>query len=378
MNQMPEEKKTAEGERVKSDPWVGDERLMDEIEEKAKTGKKEDVIESLNLFEKNWEILPVGPARDFIYSMREYEDNEIKEKAEEVYSNSLKEMDEKARKSLEKMTKSFSAAFLPIQSQMKELSRAFDISKQMADIAKAIPRIPSVAFEPIPGLQSKLKDLVEFQSALTETITKHATAMQRITTPLPMLSSPILRAESLFSKVIDRELESKKYFSEILEKDEEEIEHEIQFISEEDKDIVFNFEAYKYLCTLELYLRGLIKGIIIEPNKSNLKNKIPPEMIEEWELRKEEEEKNPLVDGSYELIDYSDFTDLKHIFEKGRNYKLFEDIINQEQFKTVISKLHELEPIRKKIAHYRPLSKKELDRLILYTEDIRKIFKGRI
>jgi len=371
-----EEKKTAGGVKVNSNPRYGDERLMDEIEEKAKTGKKEDVIESLNLFEKKWKILPVGPARDFIYSMREYEDNEIKEKAEEVYSNSLKERDEKVRKSLENMTKSFSASFLLIQSKMKELSRAFDISKQMADNAKDIPRILSVAFEPIQRSQSKLKDLVEFQSALNEAITKHATAMQRITTPLPMLSSPILRAESLFSNVTDRELESKKSLSEVLEKDEEEIEHEIQFISEQNADSLFNFEAYEHLYDLERYLRGLIQVKIIEPNKSNLENKIPPEMIEEWKSRKEEEEKNPLIDGNYELIDYSDFTDLKHIFEKGRNYKLFEDIINQEHFKAVISKLHEMDPIRKKIAHSRPLSKKELDRLILYTEDISKIFKG--
>ena len=376
MNQVLEEKKTAEGVKVNSNPRYGDERLMEEIEEKAKTGKKEDVIESLNLFEKKWKILPVGPARDFIYSMREYEDNEIKEKAEEVYSNSLKERDEKVRKSLENMTKSFSASFLLIQSKMKELSRAFDISKQMADNAKDIPRILSVAFEPIQRSQSKLKDLVEFQSALNEAITKHATAMQRITTPLPMLSSPILRAESLFSNVTDRELESKKSLSEVLEKDEEEIEHEIQFISEQNEDFLFNFEAYEHLYDLERYLRCLIQVRIIEPNKSNLENKIPPEMIEEWKSRKEEEEKNPLIDGNYELIDYSDFTDLEHIFEKGRNYKLFEDIINQEHFKAVISKLHEMDPIRKKIAHSRPLSKKEFDRLILYTEDISKIFKG--
>jgi len=347
---------------------------MKEIEEKAKTGKKEDVIESLNLFEKNWEILPNGPARDFIYSMRENEDYEIKGKAEEVYDNSLRESDEKVRKSLENMTKSFSASFLPLGHQMMELSKAFDISKQMADIAKAIPSIPSAVFD-IMRFQPKLNDLMELQSILNETVTKQIAAMQRITTPLPMLSSPILRAESLFSKVTDSELESKKSFSEILEKDEGEIEHEIQFISEQDKDLAFNFKAYEYLCKLECYLRSLIQVRIIEPNKSILKNKIPHEMIEEWKLRKEEEEKNPLVDGNYNLIDYSDFTDLKCIFEKGKNRKLFEDIINQEQFNAVISKLHELDPIRKKIAHSRPLSKKELDRLILYTEDIKKLFK---
>ena len=374
---MPEEKKTVEAEKVKFESFLDDKRLMKEIEEIAKSEKKEDIIESLNLFEKKWKILPTGPARDFIYSMRENEDNEIKGKAEEVYSKSLRESDERIRRSIEDMTKSFSASFLPIQSRMKELSQAFEVSKQMADIAKAIPRIQSVVFEPIQRLQPKLKDLMKLQRILNETVTKQIAAIPRITTPSPiLLPSSILRAESLFSNVTDRELESQKSLSEVLEKDEEEIEHEIQFISEQNEDFLFNFEAYEHLYDLEHYLRGLIQVRIIEPNKSNLENKIPPEMIEEWKSRKEEEEKNPLIDGNYELIDYSDFTDLKRIFEKGRNYKLFEDTINQEHFKVVISKLHELDPIRKKIAHSRPLSKKELDRLILYTEDISKIFKG--
>ncbi len=80
------------------------------------------------------------------------------------------------------------------------------------------------------------------------------------------------------------------------------------------------------------------------------------------------------MEGNYELIDYSNFTDLKQVFEKGRNHELFADMVDQEQFKTVISKLHELDPIRKKIAHYRPLSKREFDRLELYTNDIIQMF----
>ena len=371
---MSEQKKTVGSEKVEFESLYGNERLMKEIEEKVKSGKKEDAIESLILFEKNWKALPNGPARDFIYNMRESEDNEIKRMAEEIYGDSLKEMDEKVRKSIENMTKSFNASFLPIHNRMKELSRAFDISKQMADIAKTIPRIPSVAFD-IYRLQPKLKELAEFQNNLKETVTKYVTDTQRITTPLPMLPSPMLRAEYLFSKVSDSGLESKKSFSEVLEREEEEIEHEIQFISEQDKDSVFNFEAYESLYYLERYLRSLIQAKIIEPNKNNLGNKIPPEMIADWESRKKKEEGSHVTDGNYELIDYSDFTDLKRIFEKGRNNKLFEDIINQELFKAVLTKLDELDPIRKKIAHSRPLSKKEIGRLILYTEDISKIFK---
>ena len=127
---------------------------------------------------------------------------------------------------------------------------------------------------------------------------------------------------------------------------------------------------------MESFLRDLIQAKIIEPYKTNLGNKIPSELIEEWKSRKETEEKDPLVDGNYELIYYSDFTDLKQVFEKGRNYKLFADMINQERFKVVISKLHELDPIRKKIAHYRPLSEKEFDRLKSYSDEIIRMFNG--
>ena len=368
---MSEEKKTVKGEKVEFELLCGDEGLMKEIEEKAKSGKKEDVIESLNLFEKNWNVLPNGPARDFIYSMRENENNEIKSKAEEIYSDSLKEMDDEVRKSLENITKSFSASFLPIQNQMEELSQAFDISKQMADIAKDIP---SAVFD-IIRLRPQLNDLMELQSVLNETVTKYVTDTQRITTPLPMLPSPILRAEYLFSKVSDSGLESKKSFSDVLERGEGEIAQGIQFISGQNKDYVFNFKAYEALYYLERHLRNLIQDRIIESKESNYKNKMPTGIIEEWKSRKEEEEKNPLIDGDYELIDYSDFTDLKRIFEKSKNHKLFEDKVNQESFKTVITKLHELDPIRKKIAHSRPLSKKEFDRLIVYTRDIINIFK---
>ena len=42
-------------------------------------------------------------------------------------------------------------------------------------------------------------------------------------------------------------------------------------------------------------------------------------MIADWESRKKKEEGSHVTDGNYELIDYSDFTDLKRIFEKSKN-----------------------------------------------------------
>ena len=363
---------TTKVEEVNFESSHGDKKLMVEIEEKTKSGKREDIHEAFKLFEKSWKKLPNGPAHDFINSMRKNEDSEIKEKAEDVYNNSLKEMDNNEIKNLEYITESYREWFLSIQSQMKDLSRAFDVSKKMVDIAKAILTIPNVAFD-IQKVQPILMNLVKFQNILNDSVPKDVLAMQRIATLPPIAHSPILRAESLFSKVTDKQLESKKSFSEILEKNGKEIGVEFEFISKVNEDFIFNCIAYPHLCYLECYLRSLIQKKIIEPYETNLKNKIPLEIINEWKSRKETEDNNYLSDSNCDLIYYSDFTDLKCIFEKGRNYKVFGDIINQEQFKTVISKLHELDPIRNKIAHSRPLSKREFDRLILYTDDISKM-----
>jgi hypothetical protein len=133
-----------------------------------------------------------------------------------------------------------------------------------------------------------------------------------------------------------------------------------------------NSKAYKFLCNLETYLRHLITKRIIEPYEKNLESKIPQDTLSRWEERKKKDNSE-----EFNLIDYSDFTDLKKIFEKGRNRDLFKDLFNDEECKALITKLHELDPIRKKIAHFRPLTKKELNRLVLYHDDIFTIIKSR-
>ena len=92
-------------------------------------------------------------------------------------------------------------------------------------------------------------------------------------------------------------------------------------------------------------------------------------MLDDWKYKKLKENPNSLEDES-NLIDYSDFTDLKAILEKGKNKKLFEDLFTEEEMKVLTSKLHELNPIRIKIAHFRDLTMNELHRLTLYSNDI--------
>ena len=361
------EEKTHEAETLDLE-FFGDQKLMDEIEGKANSNDNKKVNEALNLFEKNWKKLPNGHASDFIQNMMESKNTEIKEKAEEVYDNSLKESDDLLYNEIRQISKDYSSIISPIRSQINDLSTAFNTAKQMADIVNKIPRMPRVEIPPIniPDLSRTFKTIAELNKILIKS-RKQIIDSQNLAIPLLIQPSPILRAENLFSKLTVDELDSHKSFIDTLENNDGYINKEIDFISKQKNDFAFNLPAYELLCTLEVYLRVLIKKTIIEPN---LRGKIPDAIETRWKARKKTEERNTHSDAKYELIDYSDFTDLKEIFQKGRNADLFKDVFNQEQFKAVITKLHELDPIRKKIAHYRPISEKELTRLGLYSGDI--------
>ncbi len=49
-----------EVEEVNLESLFGDGKIMAEIEEKAKSKKKEDILEALGLFEKNWDQFLLG------------------------------------------------------------------------------------------------------------------------------------------------------------------------------------------------------------------------------------------------------------------------------------------------------------------------------
>ena len=110
------------------------------------------------------------------------------------------------------------------------------------------------------------------------------------------------------------------------------------------------------------------------PLEKNILNHVPKELLDKWAERMQEEKQNRYVEvGESCLIDYSDFTDLKNILNKGKNHKLFSDLISQEDLKVITSKLHELDPLRKKIAHSRPLTQKEFEKLRMYSEEINTV-----
>ncbi len=149
---------------------------------------------------------------------------------------------------------------------------------------------------------------------------------------------------------------------------------DITSVNKQKKDIIFNFPAYKYIFNLEFYLRIFITKHIIEPNKKQIASKIPDDMLNKWKDKKKDEEKNIHVNNAnYDLIEYSDFTDLKIILEKRTTIALIKDKISETNLKTITSKLTELEPIRLKIAHSRALTKDEFNTLKMYSDKIKKV-----
>jgi len=160
---------------------------------------------------------------------------------------------------------------------------------------------------------------------------------------------------------------------EITGKSNQEIQEELEEAIEADIESEFNFLGYRFLYELENFLRDIIQERIVEPNSRNINNYVPKNILEQCNQRKGTEESSTYSYGSYRWIDYSDFNDLKIILEKGKNRRYFQDILNEEQFKCMVSKLHELDSIRKKIVHSRSLTKEEFNRLSMYSEDIARL-----
>jgi hypothetical protein len=178
-----------------------------------------------------------------------------------------------------------------------------------------------------------------------------------------------------YYQLVQRSKNEGRTLEEITGKTNQEMMNELEEAAESSIESEFNFLGYRFLYELENFLRDLIQERIVTPNEKNIGNYVPKNILEQCNQRRSTEECSSFTYGSYRWIDYSDFNDLKTILEKGKNRKYFQDVLNEEQFKCVVSKLHELDPIRKKIAHSRSLTKEEFERLSMYSEDISIFFR---
>ena len=333
---------------------------MEEIERLSKSDNVEDNIKALTIFENKYHRLPMKRAWDFIGGMRNSENEKAKQKAGDIYEKTTKVDMEKLSDSMRSFTEAYKNSFQNIVPHLNEISNSFLISKQFAEQLNKSLEMPITSIS-----KSITAEYIKPWKTISETLGKQLTTIR--------YDSPILTASFYATPLIEMR-ESEETLEQILEKDSEDIKNDLEKVIVTKEDIIFNYDGYRILCDLERLLRGLIQKKIIEQYSDIIGNKIPQDMLTEWNRRKKEEDDDILVDSGHELIDYSDFTDLKIIFEKGRNLNEFSDVANGEELKGLISKLNELDPIRKKIAHSRSLSKREFDKLRIYAEDIIRIF----
>lgn len=130
-------------------------------------------------------------------------------------------------------------------------------------------------------------------------------------------------------------------------------------------------EPYRILKRLETGLRECIQRRLEKVSKSWWKERVPKDVQERAELRKNRNEKQyPWhIEKDLPPIFYTDFTDYVKIIMRRDNWRqVFEPIFKDKEI--ISAKLRELEPIRNAIAHVRELSRTEADKLKLYSEDI--------
>ncbi len=94
---------------------------------------------------------------------------------------------------------------------------------------------------------------------------------------------------------------------------------------------------------------------------------IPPDVKKNAEEKREKAIKLGTEDMNALLIQFIDFSDLSKILDRRDNRKVFG--IKLKPIEAFIMKLRELEPIRNKLFHSRRLSKNDLEKVNLYTQE---------
>jgi RecG-like helicase len=130
-------------------------------------------------------------------------------------------------------------------------------------------------------------------------------------------------------------------------------------------------EPYQILQKLETKLREYIQTKLETVSKNWWKERVPKDVQEKAELRKTKNEKQwPWhTSKALPLIFYVDFTDYVKIITRRDNWRhVFKEIFKDKEAISV--KLRGLEPLRNAIAHFRELSRKEVEKLRLLSEEI--------
>jgi len=131
-----------------------------------------------------------------------------------------------------------------------------------------------------------------------------------------------------------------------------------------------NIKAYKILFKLERELRKFISLLLQKHFEHGWIKGIPPNILKKCEKRssREKETYQEVENVSNLIVDYADFKDIKEIIIK--NWSIFEIYFVGKELTE--NKLEELEIPRNIIAHNRIISTIELDRISVYSNDLKR------
>jgi len=132
-----------------------------------------------------------------------------------------------------------------------------------------------------------------------------------------------------------------------------------------------NVKAYKILFEIERLLRNFISKTLQRHFEHGWIREIPTKIVRKCEqraLREKETYQEISTDDSNLIINYADFSDLKEIVVK--NWAIFEPYFVRKEL--IENKLEELEIPRNTIAHNRIISTNELNRISVYSSDLKR------
>lgn len=136
-------------------------------------------------------------------------------------------------------------------------------------------------------------------------------------------------------------------------------------------------EPYRLMREAEGILRGLIYDRLSRLDPGWWKHRVPGDIREGANLRKEQDETPwPWMEGkNYPAYYYMNFADYSKVVCRGDNWKeAFKEIFEDPEWVRVVFK--ELEKIRNGIAHNRDLTSREVTVLKLYADDFRRAVEG--
>lgn len=127
-------------------------------------------------------------------------------------------------------------------------------------------------------------------------------------------------------------------------------------------DVAFNPTHYQVFTELEQRLRHIVQDTLVKLAGSNwIRRRVSQSVRKRWEERQNEDR---LASRTvYDAIQYADFMDLAEVVSQADNWKeAFQSIFhNRDDFIVSLRRLH---PIRKAIAHSRPLGRADVLTLV--------------